>query len=257
MTGMRSEVFKIVAHRGATSVAPENTIDAFRRASALGADAVELDVRLTRDRRPVVYHYFYLEEATTGHGPLFEYTADQLREVGVVGATRAFEDGHRIPTLEEVLAEFGGKVGFEIELKGPEPEAVPIVANLLTGFHALWDAIEVTSFEPVLLLELQRQCPGIATALLFPRSEQWMRLDVVAYAALNRSRLAHARAVHLHPSQLSQQVVSDIRANDVEVHAWDVNESVAFRLATELAVPWICTDRLEDALAFRNGPELR
>ncbi|MBN1218885.1 MAG: glycerophosphodiester phosphodiesterase [Anaerolineae bacterium] len=58
-------MFEIVAHRGApTEVAPENTIPAFQRAIDLGADAVELDVRLTADHVPVVYHYFYLEEAT-------------------------------------------------------------------------------------------------------------------------------------------------------------------------------------------------
>lgn len=55
---------KIVAHRGTTS-GPENTLEAFRRALDLGADAIELDVRLTRDQRPVVYHYFYLEIDTS------------------------------------------------------------------------------------------------------------------------------------------------------------------------------------------------
>ena len=73
--------FEIVAHRGVPSAeTPENTIPAFQKAIELGADAVELDVRLTADGVPVLYHYFYLEEATSLSGPVFAYTLEQLRE---------------------------------------------------------------------------------------------------------------------------------------------------------------------------------
>jgi glycerophosphoryl diester phosphodiesterase len=238
--------FKIVAHRGApTTAAPENTRAAFQRAIDLGADAAELDVRLTRDHVPVVYHYFYLDEVTTGSGPIFQHSADELRHLRVGGTD------HAIPTLEEILVDFGGRLHLEVELKGPEPEAASVVGDLLNGFRSLWDAIEVTSFEPSLLRDVRRSCPSIVTALLFPRSENWMRLDVVAHAALNRARLAQAQAVHLHPSQLTADVVSLIRAGGVEVHAWEVNDDRALRLASDLRLPWICTDDVEQALAFR------
>lgn len=243
--------FRIVAHRGATGAAPENTLDAFRRAAALRADAVELDVRLTRDRRPVVYHYFYLEAATTGVGPIFERTVDEVADLRIVGTPGQSGNDHRIPGLQDVLAELGGQIGFEIELKGPEPEAAPIVGEVLSGFRQWWDTIEVTSFEPALLLSIRRMCPGISTALLFPRSEGWMRSDVVAYAAAQRARLAHAGAVHLHPTQLTPDVVSNIRAAELDVHAYEVNDGPALALAADLRLPWICTDELEQALAFR------
>lgn len=243
--------FKIVAHRGApTTDAPENTRAAFQRALALGADAVELDVRLTRDHVPVVYHYFYLDEVTTGSGPIFQHTAQQIQEIRVVGADR-LSAGHAIPTLEEVLRDFGGRLRLDIELKGPEPEAAEIVGNILGGFRKLWDRIEVTSFEPSLLREVRRACPGIATALLFPRSEDWMHLDVVAYAALNRARLAEAQVVHLHPTQLTADVVAQVRAGAVEIHAWQVNDPQALQLAADFEVPSICTDQVEQAVAFR------
>lgn len=243
--------FKIVAHRGApTTDAPENTRAAFQRAIDLGADAVELDVRLTRDHVPVVYHYFYLEEATTGSGPIFQHSGQDLRDVRVVGTDR-LGAGHAIPTLEEVLNDFGSRLQLDIELKGPEPEAAAIVGSVLGGFRNLWDTIEVTSFEPALLRDLRRNCPGIATALLFPRSEDWMHLDVVAYAALNRARLAQAQAVHLHPTQLTADVVSLVRAGAVQIHAWQVNDQRALQLAADLQVPSICTDKVEQAVAFR------
>jgi glycerophosphoryl diester phosphodiesterase len=213
---------------------------------------VELDVRLTRDHVPVVYHYFYLDEVTTGSGPIFERTARDLHDVRVVGSD-PLGSGHVIPTLEEILEDFGRQLHLDIELKGPETEAAAIVGDLLGGFRNLWATIEVTSFEPSLLRDVRRKCPGIVTALLFPRSEEWMRLDVVAYAALQRARLAQADVVHLHPSQLTGDVVRRVRAGAVDVHAWQVNDARALQLAADLEVRSICSDQVEEAVAFRRG----
>ena len=95
--------FEIVAHRGAPEGVPGNTMPAFERAVDLGADGIELDVRLTKDRVPVVFHNFYLDEGTTVSGPIFEYTFDELRNVEVLGKGRDSPTAHRIPTLQEVL----------------------------------------------------------------------------------------------------------------------------------------------------------
>src|SRR6266850_2865813 len=181
-------MFRIVAHRGVTAAAPENTMAAFRRALELGIDAVELDVRLTRDQRPAVYHYYYLDYVTTASGPIFARTAAELDAVRVIDrdGTRT----HRIPMLEEVLEEFAGRLGLEIELKGPELEAADVAGRLLSGVRSSWDRIEVTSFEPAILARVRSTCRGLATALLVPGSEDWMRSDVVAYAVMHRARLA-------------------------------------------------------------------
>jgi len=246
-------MFQIVAHRGVTAAAPENTMAAFRRALELGIDAVELDVRLTRDRRPAVYHYYYLDDFTTGSGPIFERTAADLESARVLDRGRAAS--HPIPMLDEVLEEFAGRIGLEIELKGPEGEAAQIVGPLLTRFRSSWNKIEVTSFEPALLMSVRAKCRDIATALLFPRSEDWMHQDVVAYAALQRARLATANAVHLHPSQLNNEVVASIRAGGVEVHAHSVNDEGSLQLAVALDLPWICSDEPERAQTFRRERE--
>jgi glycerophosphoryl diester phosphodiesterase len=249
-------MFRIVAHRGVTAAAPENTMAAFRRALELGIDAVELDVRLTRDHRPAVYHYYYLDGFTTGSGPIFERTAADLESVRVPDRDRAAS--HRIPMLNDVLDEFAGRLGLEIELKGPEPEAARIVGPLLARFRSSWNKIEVTSFEPAILGSLRAECRDVPAALLFPRSEDWMRPDVVAYAALQRARLASADAVHLHPSQLNKEVVATIRAGGVEVHAHSVNNESNLQLAIALDLPWICSDEPERAMVFRrtaNAPD--
>ena len=153
-----------------------------------------------------------------------------------------------IPTLEAVLAEIGGQIGLEIELKGPEPEAVDILADVLDRHKHLWDTIEVTSFEPALLIALKQRCPGLAVDLLFPRSEPWMRLDVVAYLALHRARLAGARGVHLHPSQLSPEVVATVRGGGIEIHAWEVNDAPTLNAMLALGIPKLCTDHPQQML---------
>jgi len=243
--------FEIVAHRGVATEYPENTIPAFQRAIELGADAVELDVRLTKDKIPVVFHYYYLDEITSLPGPIFNYQYEQLRQAQFLKAQNGF-DPLKIPTLVEVLETIGGKIGLEVEIKGPEPESAIIIGDILRKFKNLWGTIEVTSYEITLLLDIRDQCPGITTDLLYPRSKPWMNLDVVAYEAANLARLARVRAIHLHPSQLSNAVVAKVRGSGIEIHAWDVNDEHALQVIVEYNIPKICTDQFELAASFRN-----
>lgn len=244
--------FEIVAHRGISDRAPENTAEAFQRAVDLGANAIELDVRLTADKIPVVYHYYYLEENTSASGPIFEYSWEQLKNVSVFHKADRTCIG-RISTLQDILDSFAGKIGLEIEIKGPEPEAPEIIGALLNKYKSFWKTIEITSFEPALLLAIQKSCPGITADLLFPFAESWKKPDVLQYEALQLSRLAHARAVHLHPSQLSEPVVSFLRKNGIEIHVWNVNDIASLEIINGFCIPRICTDNFELAKFFRNA----
>jgi glycerophosphoryl diester phosphodiesterase len=246
------KTFEIVAHRGIPTEAPENTIASFQRAIELGADAIELDVRLTADRVPVVYHYFYLQENTSASGAIFDFTLEQLRNVKVFCKINPAAKNGRISTLSEILELFVGKIGFEIEIKGPEPEAPEIVGGVLNEFKSSWKSFEITSYEPALLLAVQKICPGLVVDLLYPRSESWMKLDVVQYQAIHYSRLACARAVHLHPTQLSETIVNALRNQGIEIHAWDVNDEQSLETVAKYGIPRLCTDYFKQALAFRD-----
>lgn len=239
---------EVIAHRGMSDAFPENTIPSFEAAVALGADGIELDVRLTSDRVPVVYHYFYLTEVSGVGGAIFEQSLDLIRTISLEGAT---ETG-RIPTLAEVLETFAGRTTLEIELKGPEPEAASVVAAVLRDFRQHWMKMEITSYEPTLLREIRRLC-DIPVDLLTHKSEPWMHDDVVAFTAINRAKMAEARAVHLHPSQLTQQVVSDVRRAGVEIHSWEVNDEPSRQLMRDFEIPRFTTDRLAETLEWRNS----
>jgi glycerophosphoryl diester phosphodiesterase len=78
-----------------------------------------------------------------------------------------------------------------------------------------------------------------------------MTLEVVAYFSRHRARQAQATAVHLHPTQLAEEVVVAVRSAGVEVHAWDVNDVQALQRCADLKLPWVTTDHLEAALEWR------
>lgn len=242
---------EIVAHRGAHDRFPENSMPAFEEAIRLGADGIEFDVRLTKDGIAVVSHWLELEKSTGRPGYLFDMTFEELRTAPLVGLSSDSEESH-IPSLDEVLSRFAGRIGLEIEVKGPERECAERVAESLQAFRNRWPAFEVTSYEPALLGIISASCPGIAVDLLFPRSEPWMTQEIVSYLALGTAKLAGARAVHLHPTQLSTSGVDLIRSQGVDVHCWDVNDAPSLEAMKHFGIKRVDTDRIVEAIEFRN-----
>lgn len=75
--------------------------------------------------------------------------------------------------------------------------------------------------------------------------------DVVTHFALHRARAANARAVHLHPTQLTPTVVATLRQHNLDVHTWELNDDLSLRVCAQLGVSRLCTDRPREALRFR------
>lgn len=244
-------MFEIVAHRGAPERALENTLPAFLHALELGADAVELDVRLTADQVPVIFHYFYLDQLSSHAQPIFRSTWDDLHKLQLARAETPELTGS-IASLEEVLDVLGGRIGLEIEIKGPEAACVELVAACLKNHPRALERLEITSYEPLLLERFRRLMPVVPVDLLIPLSESWMKADVLAYTALQRGRLAGARALHLHASQLSEETVNFIRQGGCNVHAWGINDRNSLEIVRELKISRLCTDNLSQALSFRT-----
>ena len=101
-------------------------------------------------------------------------------------------------------------------------------------------------------LALSERCPGLASDLLYPPSEPWKTLDIVAYEAKHLGRLARARAVHLHHTQLSEQVVAGLAAAGLETHVWGANDENALQQCRNLGQKRACTDQLSLALGWRS-----
>ncbi|MGG7621239.1 glycerophosphodiester phosphodiesterase [Bacillus coreaensis] len=109
-----------VAHRGATAYAPENTIAAFDLAVDMKADYIEIDVQRSKDGELVLIHDTTVDRTTDGTGKVGELTFEQLRSLDAGSWKGEQYEGEPIPTFEEILDRYRGKVGILIELKAPE-----------------------------------------------------------------------------------------------------------------------------------------
>lgn len=168
-----------VAHRGYSAVAPENTLPAFAAALRGGATLVEFDVRTTADGVPVVIHDRTLERTTTGAGPVWEATFDEVR---ALDAGRWFSPayaGARVPTLAATIDLIApADAGLLLEIKPPaSPEQVKAILEQVAA-RGLLDRTIVQSFDPevvalvppdvrrgLLRLRLDPETPALAAAL--------------------------------------------------------------------------------------------
>lgn len=141
----------VIGHRGNAAHAPENTVESFRQALALGADAIEFDVRITRDGVPVVIHDETLERTTGRPEPVAALSASELARVDAGatfttdGATYPYRGrGITVPPLADVLAEFRG-VPKIIEVK--TPAAVQAIGDALRSAAALGEVVVASSLD--------------------------------------------------------------------------------------------------------------
>lgn len=156
-----------IAHRGASAIAPENTLAAIRRAIELGAPWVEVDVQACADGL-VVIHDDTLERTTSGHGPVATQTVDALRKLDA----GYLQPGHgeRIPLPDEVLDLCRGRCAVNLELKGPNvaPRLLPLLAQTLArGWPA--DALLCSSFDWPQLEALRAALPDVPLGVLCER----------------------------------------------------------------------------------------
>lgn len=124
-----------------------------------------------------------------------------------------------------------------------------VVAATLMPFRHHWASMEVTSYEPALLRAMREKCT-IPVDVLMPRSEHWMNGSYIAYSAVNRARVARAREVHLYPSQLSREVVDEIRTAGIEIHCWDVNSQEDVSAILAFGITRFDTHRLSDVFGW-------
>ncbi len=163
----------VIAHRGASNLAPENTLAAFRTAKALGADGIEMDVQMTRDKHLVIAHDFVTDRVAGVHRDIFDADFDDLRTLDF-GSWKSPEfAGEKIPTLEEVL-EVGREMEMiQIELKpyfDRDKDFVDRVLDTVVSMGCEKNAV-LTSFQYDLLRQVKERMPEMRTAALFLNME--------------------------------------------------------------------------------------
>jgi glycerophosphoryl diester phosphodiesterase len=234
-----------VAHRGASDVAPENTLSAVRRAVAAGADLVEVDVRRTRDGALVVLHDATLDRTTDaprvlpGRGPwaVEDLTLAEVRRLDAGSWKDPRFGGERVPTLEEVLEALAGRrTGLLLELKEPAatPGLVADVAAVLAG-QAARDVsrVVVQSFDHVPMRELRERAPHLPVGVLGRPARTELRWYAEWAAMVNTSR-----------HRLDREYVAEVHRWGMASLVWTVDRPAAMQRALATGVDGVITNRL-------------
>jgi glycerophosphoryl diester phosphodiesterase len=231
----------VIAHRGASGHAPENTLAAFRRAVALGATFIETDLHLSRDAHFVAIHDETLERTTNGRGRVREFSLADLRKLDAGSWFGSEFAGERIPTLPEIL-EFAKKndAVFYLELKLKETwgaEHALVSALRQSGEIA---RVVVLSFEPSVLESLRRSETTLMTALLH---------DGTLQDPFEKALTCGVRQMAVRGDLVTPAFLAEARRRDLQVVCWTVNNPAHTRALAAAGVDGIISDYPDRVLA--------
>ncbi|WP_282141941.1 glycerophosphodiester phosphodiesterase [Cytobacillus oceanisediminis] len=238
-TGERKQVDNI-AHRGATGYAPENTVAGFDLAVDMKADYIEIDVQRSKDGELVVIHDTSVDRTTDGTGKVGDLTFDYLRSLDAGSWKGEQFAGEPIPTFEEILDRYHGKVGILIELKAPElyPGIEEQVADKLKERNLdkpQNEKIIIQSFNFESMKTMDQLLPNVPIGVLTSN-----RADTTAEALQEFS----AYADWFNPSYgiVTEELVNQVHSLGMQIGSWTVRTQDAADFLFEMDVDAIITD---------------
>ncbi|OQB40048.1 MAG: Glycerophosphoryl diester phosphodiesterase [Candidatus Latescibacteria bacterium ADurb.Bin168] len=224
----------VIAHRGFSGEYPENTMAAFRAAVALGVDAIEIDVHLSRDGHVVIMHDAKLDRTTDATGALAEHTLEEIKRVDAGSKKGVQFAGERVPAFAEMLAEISLPVMCEIKDQGED--IVRETARVVKAAGAE-DRVIIACFDDATLQWAAEHLPGCERlALGQPTAE--------------RIKTAHINAPSFE--QADEAFVKAVHEADGAVWLWTVDDPADIRNVIALGVDGIISnypDRVLAALA--------
>lgn len=243
---------RVIAHRGYSGAAPENTIAAVRAAIDIGADMAEIDVTLTSDGEVVVIHDSTLQRTTNGGGEVLEFSLADLQLLDAGSWFSKSFAGEPIPTLDAMLAEVDDRILLNVEIKS-EAVGLGVVEKVATAIRArgMTDEIVVSSFSPTALEKMHQLAPEIRTAVLYNK-DLHAGMDPVEIVTGVGASAFNIKRVRLTPEMLRQ-----CHANGIPVAVYTVNKKRHMRRTIQLGVDAIFTDqpdRMLKVLAKRKAP---
>lgn len=234
-----AERVEITAHRGDSSVAPENTLMAFQEAIESGADRIELDANETADGTLVVFHDEDLKRMTGRDGKIWEVTFEELKGFSLAGSLGPAYRDASVPTLGEALEFCRGKIRLNIEIKQHErqsPELVGRVVELIRELH-MEEECMITSFCYDNLVKAKAAAPELATGFITTEEVT----DLAAYPAADRFMLSM--------ELVKPETVEAIHSAEKKAAAWTVNDQYSVEKCKEAGIDDLITDRPQDILA--------
>jgi glycerophosphoryl diester phosphodiesterase len=220
---MKNDI-NIIAHRGAPILLQmENTMSSFRRAVHIGVDMLEIDVQVTKDGIPIAFHDINIDRVTEGNGLVNHFTLENMRQLRVGKEV--------IPTVEEVINEFKGKIRINFDIKSPE--AVKPVMKLIQKANLMNDTL-ISSFKRSVFEELEPWKNKIRTGLLC-----WYVSD----SALTFAKEYKMDNIHPYHGFLTREKVKLVHTFGFNVNAWTVDYVWALDRMLNFGVDGVITNR--------------
>jgi glycerophosphoryl diester phosphodiesterase len=240
----------IMAHRGARAQAPENTLASFQLAFTQGADAIELDAKLTADGQIIVFHDSTLDRTTNGTGSLATKTLAELRELDAGSSFSPQYRGEKIPLLEEVFDALGKRLLINVELKNyatPSDMLVKAVCDLVIRC-GLQKQVIFSSFLARNLKLARRYLPEVPRGLLAYRG--WMG----AWARSFGFTFGDYAALHPSVTDVDAREVQRVHRIHRQIYVWTVNNPNDMLRLRNWGVDGIFTDDPALARQVLGGP---
>ncbi len=241
----RAQALEIVAHRGASHLAPENTLAAVRLAWKLSADAVEIDVRLSKEGTPVLCHDGVIKRIPGKKVKVHEKTVAELQKLDVGKWKGDKWAGEKIPTLAQVLAELPAGRKLFVEIKGG-PKLIPAIARTLKASGKKSAQIVIIGFSFDTMRAAKKALPGyevswLARMSLDKKTGKWKPalaelLDKCKKAGLNGLSLNSSAAI-------DAPLVRSVHKAGLKLNVWTVNSPNIARRLKKLGVDYLTTDR--------------
>lgn len=238
-----ARAIKVIAHRGASSLAPENTLSAFVKAVALGYKAIELDVHETKDKQLVVHHDYRLGFPDNGKGLIRNCLYSDIKKLD---AGSWFSPKHiyeKIPLLEDLFLKFGTTIDYEIELKGSSVQFASNVVKLARKYKVT-SCIEFTSPHTALLCRVKRMNIRFKIGVIFNTYPQWMGKKLGELLTVDYMDLIPADVAHYPINMINKRLVASLHEKGYLVHAADCNTQDDIELAIQTECDQFSTNDL-------------
>ena len=240
---------EIIAHRGASFDAPENTLGAVNLAWKLGADAVEIDVYLTNDHRIVVIHDYTTNRTSGVEKIVANSSFDELRTLDVGNWKDKKWAGQKIPSLEEVLKTVPRGKRLFVEIKCG-PEIVQDFFRVVSASGISSRQLVVISFNSDVIKEVEARRPRLKTYFLCQPTTD----NVDDY-------IRHARDIRTdgingcHQTSFDASVVEKLREAKLGVYVWTVDDDATAMRYAEMGVDGITTNKPAEIKALLSKPQ--
>jgi glycerophosphoryl diester phosphodiesterase len=241
---MTAENFMVIAHRGASSYAPENTLAAFDLALQMGARHIELDVHLSADGHIVVIHDDTLDRTTSGSGRIAAQTLAKLRQLDAGSWFRPEFAGERIPTFVEVLERYAGRAHLHVEIKGSTPSLSERTVEAIRR-RGMSGMVTITSFQKARLEEIRACAPELPTGWLV-REE----IDVV----IPQSRAMGLVQLCPRAPTVTPEMVRRLHAEGFVVRAWGVASELLMEQVVQAGADGMTVNFPDKLIAYLRSP---